>query len=45
MKINMKQTTIMRISIGKERTLNISRPINGKELEPVEKFCYLYDHK
>ena len=39
MKINIKKTKTMRISSGKERTVKIS--IDGKELEQVEKLCYL----
>jgi len=41
MKINIKNITIMRISNGKETTVNIS--IDGKELEQVGKFCYLQE--
>ena len=39
MKIDIKKTKIMRISSGKERTVQIS--IDGKELEQRGKFCYL----
>ena len=39
MKINVKKTKILRISSGKKRPVKIS--IDGKELEQVEKFCYL----
>ena len=37
MKINIKKTKIMRISKGKETTVNITK--DGKELEQVGKLC------
>jgi len=39
MKINIKETKIMRISSGKEKA--VTTGIDGKELEQVGKFYYL----